>query len=83
MANKTENLVKVVNSNEKTTLYFRTLDSDVHTVKLNKKVIAQVSKRLNDLLPHATFGHSEEKEQWYRANPAMLIAENYKEREDE
>ena len=54
-------------------LYFKLLDGDEISVELPVQQLKLVSKTLNRLLPHATFGYSDDKAQWYRANPELLI----------
>ncbi|MEM6724521.1 MAG: hypothetical protein AAF598_10815, partial [Bacteroidota bacterium] len=34
--------------------------------------LKELSRALNPILPHASFGFSEEKEQWYLVDPALL-----------
>lgn len=55
------------------TLYFKLLDGDEITVGLRASQLKPVSEYLNDRLPHATFGYTRDREQWYLANPAMLL----------
>ncbi|MCB0375963.1 MAG: hypothetical protein KDD10_29035 [Phaeodactylibacter sp.] len=55
------------------TMYFKLMDGDEVTVGLSAKKQQQVSMALNRLLPHATFGYTRDREQWYMANPAMLL----------
>ena len=54
-------------------LYFKMLDGDEITLSLPVKQLKLVSKTLNRVLPHATFGYSDDNAQWYRADPAMLL----------
>lgn len=63
----------------KCTMYFKLENSDDITIKLFEKDVPTVSKYLNKRLPHATFGFSEEREQWYMANPLLLIRDDYEE----
>ncbi len=55
------------------TMYFKLLDGDEVSVGLSVKEQRDVSATLNRLLPHATFGYTRDREQWYMADPAMLI----------
>lgn len=57
----------------KATLYFKLVDRGEHTVSLSAKQAKAVSESLNARLPHATFGYSQEREQWYMASPLMLL----------
>ena len=61
------------------TMYFKLMDGDEITLRIPEVIIAKVSEKLNHILPHASFGYSEEREQWFRANPAMLLNENFNE----
>ena len=55
------------------TMYFKLMDGDEVSVGLSAKNQRKVSKTLNRLLPHATFGYTRDREQWYMADPAMLL----------
>lgn len=55
------------------TLYFKLMNRDFIELKLPKGKVKMVSKTLNPLLPHVTFGYSPENAQWYVANPALLL----------
>ena len=55
------------------TMYFKLMDGDEVSVSLSAKSQREVSKTLNRLLPHATFGYTRDREQWYMADPAMLL----------
>jgi len=57
----------------KATMYFWLMEKDCITIKLSEQDVKMVSLYLNNKLPHASFGFSKEKEQWYMANPALLI----------
>lgn len=61
----------------KGTMYFKLDDNDEITIRLYEKDIPQVAKYLNKQLPHATFGYTQEREQWYMANPLLLIRDDY------
>ena len=58
------------------TLYFKLMDGDEVSVNLSAKSQREVSKTLNRLLPHATFGYTRDREQWYMADPAMLLRQD-------
>lgn len=55
------------------TMYFKLMDGDEVSVSLPARRQPEVSKVLNRLLPHATFGYTRDREQWYMADPAMLL----------
>lgn len=63
------------------TIYFKLDDKDEYTVKIHEEDIKTVMTYLNQQLPQASFGHSQEKEQWYMASPMLLL--QYIEEEDE
>ncbi len=63
----------------KGTMYFKLDDTDEITIRLYENDIPKVAKYLNQLLPHATFGHTQEREQWYMANPLLLVRDDYEE----
>jgi hypothetical protein len=58
---------------EDCTMYFKLMNRDFIEIKLPKSKIKMVSAELNKVLPHATFGYSVDKAQWYAANPALLL----------
>jgi general stress protein CsbA len=55
------------------TMYFYLLNRDFITVDLPKQKVIETSETLNLYLKHATFGYSEDNEQWYLANPELLL----------
>ena len=55
------------------TMYFKLLDGDEITVSLPAKKLKMVSKFLNRLLPHASFGYSEERQAQYENDPKSLL----------
>ena len=55
------------------TMYFKLIDGDDIAVSLPIPQLKVVSKFLNRLLPHATFGYTKDREQWYIASPNMLL----------
>ena len=57
-------------------LYFKLRDGDEISLELPAQQLKLVSKTLNRLLPHATFGYSEDRAQWFRANPELLLRKN-------
>ncbi|MEM6377323.1 MAG: hypothetical protein AAF705_03865 [Bacteroidota bacterium] len=54
-------------------IYFHLMDGSHESVSLPSKKQKLVSKFLNRLLPHATFGFSEERQQQYDIDPFMLM----------
>lgn len=54
-------------------LYFHTLQGKHYSISIPSTKIKLLSKYLNRLLPHATFGYSHEKAELYRTRPAKLI----------
>ena len=54
-------------------MYFKLIDGDELCLSIPEKHIENVSKFLNELLPHATFGYSQDREQWFMAAPELLI----------
>ncbi len=53
--------------------YFKLITGDDVTLGVPQSEIPSISAYLNTLLPHATFGYSEDRAQWYRAAPEMLL----------
>ncbi len=69
---KTERLPFGVQLSSSVTLYFKLNDGDELSVSLPQNDLKLISKWLNRLLPHATFGYSSDKAQWYHISPDML-----------
>ena len=63
----------------KGTMYFKLENGDDITIRLLENDIPSISKYLNKCLPHATFGYTNERQQWYMANPLLLIRDDYEE----
>jgi hypothetical protein len=61
-----------------TTLYFKLSNGDEITVSLRPQKLKVISKFLNRLLPHASFGYSHDRAQWYHVHPDMLRKETEK-----
>ncbi len=59
--------------NQTGTMYFKMIDGNEILLTLPATELKSVSEMLNDKLPHATFGYTKEREQWYIAHPEMLI----------
>ncbi|MBV6653640.1 MAG: hypothetical protein KI786_07790, partial [Mameliella sp.] len=57
------------------TLYLKLRDGDDVSVSLSADDLKVVSRYLNRLLPHATFGYTKDREQWFMASPLMLLRE--------
>jgi hypothetical protein len=57
------------------TIYFKLIDGDEITLGLPEKKSNKVLKMLNYKLPHATFGYSKDREQWFMASPELLFRE--------
>lgn len=55
------------------TLYFKLMDGDEVSIGLSAEAQREAAQTLNQLLPHATFGYTRDREQWYMADPAMLL----------
>ncbi|MDX1665751.1 MAG: hypothetical protein R3350_00895 [Saprospiraceae bacterium] len=58
------------------TMYFKLADGDEITVSLPAEKLKLVSRTLNRLLPHASFGYTRDREQWFMADPRMLLQED-------
>lgn len=54
-------------------MYFKLLDGDEISVNLPSKKLKMVSKFLNRLLPHASFGYSDERQAQFDQDPKLLI----------
>ena len=54
-------------------MYFKLLEGDELTVHLPVKKLKMVSKFLNRLLPHASFGYSDERMAQYELDPKLLL----------
>ncbi len=55
------------------TLYFKLADGDEISVGLPEHQLKLVSESLNAILPHASFGYSQERDQLFSINPALLV----------
>ena len=58
-------------------IYFKMIDGNEISIGMSEKELKIVSRFLNRMLPHATFGYSEEKEKRYLENPELLVRHNY------
>jgi uncharacterized membrane protein len=54
-------------------MYFKMIDGNDMSLTMSEKELKVVSRFLNRLLPHATFGYSKEKEKQYLEDPKYLI----------
>ncbi len=54
-------------------IYFKLIDGDEITVSIPVKALEPTMKTLNRRLRHATFGYSKDREQWFMAEPALLL----------
>ncbi|MEM1327374.1 MAG: hypothetical protein AAGI23_15530 [Bacteroidota bacterium] len=54
-------------------MYFKLVDGDEHSVKVDPKRAEVISAGLNHLLPHTTFGYTKEREERYASAPASLV----------
>ncbi len=54
-------------------MYFKLADGDEITLSLPAGQIKGISQYLNDRLPHATFGYTRDREQWFMASPYLLL----------
>ncbi len=55
------------------TMYFKLLDGNEISINLPVKKMKMVSKFLNRLLPHATFGYSDERHWQFEKDPKTLL----------
>ncbi len=61
-----------INLQREQTLCLRLLQGDELQLRASPKEVAVIKNALKIQLPHASFGYSPEREQWYMANPALL-----------
>ncbi|MEZ4953287.1 MAG: hypothetical protein R2825_06905 [Saprospiraceae bacterium] len=54
-------------------MYFKLLDGDEISVNLPVRKLKMVSKFLNRLLPHASFGYSAERQTQFESDPKLLL----------
>lgn len=54
-------------------MYFKLVDGKEISIVLPAKKLRMVSRFLNKMLPHATFGYSPENERLFQENPAQLF----------
>ena len=53
-------------------MFFKLLDKSELSISVPRKQAHALSESLNPILPHATFGYTVERAQWYVADPALL-----------
>ena len=58
---------------ERGTMYFKLADGTEIALPLPARKLKMVSKFLNRLLPHASFGYSAERQRQFEENPASLL----------
>ena len=56
-------------------LYFHLLDGSHHSISIPAHQLKLISKYLNRLLPHASFGYTQEREQAFHQDPNLLSRE--------
>lgn len=54
-------------------MYLKLLNRTELSISVPRKQLRPLSESLNPVLPHATFGYSVERAQWYVADPSFLI----------
>jgi len=54
-------------------MYFKLIDGSELSIGVPRKHARTLSESLNPTLPHATFGYSVERAQWYVADPYLLV----------
>jgi hypothetical protein len=58
---------------ERGTMFFMLQDGDEISVGLPARKLKMVSRFLNKLLPHASFGYTAERQQQFEADPKLLL----------
>lgn len=58
------------------TIHFKLVNGDELKLSMPQQDSKEVLKMLNLHLPHATFGYSADREQWYIANPELLLRDD-------
>lgn len=58
-------------------MYFKLINGDEWSISVSRRQVSALSKSLNSVLPHATFGYSVERAQWYVADPYLLIRDSH------
>jgi len=68
----TERLPFGLQLNSSGTMYFKLANGDEISVAMPASKLKLVSKFLNRLLPHASFGYSRNRAEWFSTNPSQL-----------
>jgi|GEM_PF-776099 len=58
-------------------MYFKLIDGGEWNISVSRRQVQALSESLNTVLPHATFGYSVERAQWYVADPHLLTRDSY------
>jgi len=61
------------------TIYFKLIDGDDMTLNMSESEAGKTLKTLNFKLPHTSFGYTQDREQWFMADPALLYREEGRE----
>ncbi len=70
---KTQRLPFGISVSDEILLYFKTVNKKEFSIKVKEKELSEIMAFLNGLLPQATFGYSLDKDQWYEADPHLLL----------
>lgn len=70
---KTQLMPFGIQLSNRVTVFFKTIDGKENSLRVPEKDLPKIMEFLNQQLPLATFGYSQEKSQWYAIDPAMLI----------
>ncbi len=54
------------------TMYFKLDDRTEYSIRIDGTKAFDLSKLLNPILPHTSFGYSKERDQWYMVEPNLL-----------
>ncbi len=75
----TENMPFGIKLFSKGRIVFKLENGEEYTISVPFKELKIVGEQLKKILPHASYGYSTEKMQWYIADPHLLYQENSKE----
>ncbi len=75
----TENMPFGIRLFKKGMLLFKLNDGNEIGIPLPERDIRDISEKLQKILPHATFGYSKDKMQWYVVDPHLLYKDTEKE----
>ncbi|MEM9887445.1 MAG: hypothetical protein AAF849_16235 [Bacteroidota bacterium] len=59
--------------NQNALMYFKLINGDTMSISVPSERAEMISAGLNYLLPQASFGYTEDREQWFMAAPEMLL----------